>query len=154
MFNSINALPGLLDDVQDSCTQALDSLPCPPRRGRKVTTPLASLLLSKVRQKLVLFGSAASHLRQLGKSKLSDSSISRRLCQTSEEQLLKVSSVLLGRLATKSNNPAGYYGDYRLVGMDGTRFTLQNTAAINARIKKSVSNGYGCLLYTSDAADE
>jgi hypothetical protein len=143
MFNSINTLPGLLDDVQDSCTQALDSLPCPPRRGRKVTTPLASLLLSKVRQKLVLFGSAASHLRQLGKSKLSDSSISRRLCQTSEEQLLKVSSVLLGRLATKSNNPAGYYGDYRLVGMDGTRFTLQNTAAINARIKKSVSNGYG-----------
>jgi hypothetical protein len=61
MFNSINTLPGLLDDVQDSCTQALDSLPCPPRRGRKVTTPLASLLLSKVRQKLVLFGSAASH---------------------------------------------------------------------------------------------
>ena len=51
--------------------------------------------------------------------------------------------MLLGRLATKSNNTAGYYDDHRLVGMDGTRFTLQNTAAINAKIKKSVSNGYG-----------
>lgn len=132
-----------IENVQMSCTQALDSSTSSSRRGRKVTTPLASLLLSKVRQKLVLIGSAASHLSELSKSKLSDSGISRRLCQTSEEQLLKVSSVLLGGIATQANNPAGYHKGYRLVGMDGTRFTLQNAAAINAKIKKSVSNGYG-----------
>ena len=101
------------------------------------------MLLSKVRQKLVSAGRVSMHLNELTKSTLNDSSISRRLAQTSEDQLLKVSGVLLGKIATQETNPDGYYGGYRLLGMDGTRFTLQKTEAINAKIKKSSSCGYG-----------
>lgn len=47
--------------------------------------------------------------------------------------------VLLAPLGSEETCPEGFYSGYRLVGVDGTKFSLQNTAAINGRVRKAAA---------------
>lgn len=119
--------------------QRLLTIFTPSHRGRPASLSLVDLLFAKVRQKLFTRDSMENHLEDLTGERLEGSTISRRLRQVDPEQLAACSDALLEPLATPENCPNGFYHDYRLIGIDGTRFSLQNTEAINARIEKPKS---------------
>lgn len=108
----------------------------PYHRGRPVKLSLVDLLIAKIRQKLFTRDTMENHLEDLTGERLAGSTISRRLRQLNPEQLSACSDALLEPLATEENCPSGFYHGYRLVGIDGTRFSLQNTEGINAKVKK------------------
>ena len=68
---------------------------------------------------------------------LQGSTISRRLRKLDSARLDCISDHLLAPVGNPASNPEGYLGDYRLVGIDGTRFTLQNTSAILEKVPKA-----------------
>lgn len=116
--------------------QRLLTIITPHHRGRPAKFALVDLLIAKMRQKLFTRDSMENHLEDLTGERLAGSTISRRLRQLDPEQLAACSDALLEPLATAENCPNGFYQGYRLVGIDGTRFSLQNTAGITARVEK------------------
>lgn len=131
-------------DLSEICNQAHEALSPAASdisgkrgRGRPAGVELCSLLVSTIRQKLFTRGPVEEHLKKTTGKDLAGSTISRRLARTEASQLKAVSERLLGPIGDRQNNPEGYHGRYRLVGIDGTRFTLQNTEAITAKVPKS-----------------
>lgn len=105
-------------------------------RGPQPTVALADLLIAKIRQKLSTEDSVEEHLEDFTGIALQGSTISRRMRKLRKEDLERIGEVLLKPLADERTCPEGFYHGYRLVGVDGTKFSLQNTEGISARIEK------------------
>lgn len=124
--------------LESQLEQALSqSSPSAPRRGPKTALGLALLLVSLIRQKLFQRGALDEHLFKSHGQSLQGSTISRRLRKVDSERLACISDHLLEPIGNPTSNPEGYCGNYRLVGIDGTRFTLQNTPDILERVGKA-----------------
>ncbi|MEM0964993.1 MAG: hypothetical protein AAGJ81_02415 [Verrucomicrobiota bacterium] len=108
-------------------------------RGRPAGVSLGTLLFSTIRQKIFNRGGMTEHVEKTCSKNLEGSTISRRLAKIPKNQLEAVSESLLGPIGERSTNPQGYYHDYRMVGIDGTCFTLINTDAILEKVPKSKS---------------
>lgn len=106
-------------------------------RGRPAGVELCLLLASTIRQKLFTLGGVEKHLDKISGTRLAASTVSRRLARVDRSQLEAINQNLLGPIGNRRNNPEGYHGRHRLVGIDGTRFTLQNTEAILEKVPKS-----------------
>lgn len=106
------------------------------RRGPEAKIGLASIFVSLIRQKLFKRGALEEHLVKSHGSGLQGSTLSRRLRAVDSERLDSVSEYILEPIGSPSSNPAGYHSNYRLVGIDGTRFSLQNTAGILEKVPK------------------
>jgi hypothetical protein len=127
--------PNWLHDRIDRGLSALSS--SRPRRGPKAGVGLPELLVSLVRQKLFRRGALDEHLFKFNAQSLQGSTISRRLRKVDSGRLDRISDQLLEPVGNPEANPDGYLGSYRLVGIDGTRFTLQNTPAILKEVPKA-----------------
>lgn len=110
-----------------------------PRRGRRASVSLGTLLFSTIRQKICRRGAMSEHVKMASARSLEGSTVSRRLAKVSKEQLEAVGGCLLGPIGDRSSNAGGYYRDYRTVGIDGTCFTLINSEAIIEKVPKSKS---------------
>ena len=126
----------ICSEVMEGLASGVESNLCKPARGRPAGVGLCMLLTSTIRQKLFTLGSVEKHLKKISGVDLAASTVSRRLARVGESQLEAINKHLLGAVGNRSNNAEGYYGPYRLVGIDGTRFTLQNTEAILAKVPK------------------
>jgi len=115
--------------------KALSPLKWPQkRRGPEAKIGLPSIFLSLIRQKLFKRGALEEHLAKSNIASLEGSTLSRRLRKVDSERLESISDHLLEPIGTPLSNPQGYHRGFRLVGIDGTRFTLQNTPDILGKV--------------------
>jgi len=120
--------------------KALSPLKWPQkRRGPEAKIGLPSIFLSLIRQKLFKRGALEEHLAKSNTASLEGSTLSRRLRKVDSERLESISDHLLEPIGTPLSNPQGYHRGFRLVGIDGTRFTLQNTPDILGKVPKALT---------------
>lgn len=87
-------------------------------------------------------GSVAQSSKKLHGISMSDSAHSQRRQNLPVELFDELLSVALCPLADESAHPECFYGGYRLVGVDGTQFSVLNTPALLAELPKAVSRRF------------
>ena len=111
--------------------------PACPRRPPRLTT--AQLCAGLVYHHLQPGGTLAEHLEALTGQRLSDSAASQRRLKMPREVFETILEAALVPLAEAARHPHAFYAGLRLVGIDGTQFSLQNTPAILGSIPKTAS---------------
>jgi Transposase DDE domain len=84
-------------------------------------------------------GTLAKNCQRLHGISMSDSAHSQRRQSLPVELFEQLLSSALQPLADASRHPECFYGGYRLVGVDGTQFSVLNTPAILAALPKAAS---------------
>jgi hypothetical protein len=108
-----------------------------PRRGRKPRVPLTQVLPAltfHVRQEA---GTLAEHLFQLFRTPLADSSWSDRRQRLPWEIFAELMRRALRPRATPRQHPEAFWRGWRLVGLDGTQFSLINTPQVTTTVTKA-----------------
>ena len=110
----------------------------PNRRGRKPRVPLNDLLATLTYHVVQGHGSLAEHFTQLFGTSLADSSWSDRRQRLPWEVFAELMQRVLRPRATHRQADAFWRG-WRLVALDGTQFSLTNTAQVRAVRSKTRS---------------
>jgi hypothetical protein len=108
-----------------------------PRTPRKV--PSEALISSLIFHQLQPAGTLAEHGARLHGIKMSDSAYSQRRQLLPVELFDQIMTVALQPLATAARQPESFYEGYRLVGVDGTQWSVSNTPHIVAALPKAAS---------------
>jgi hypothetical protein len=87
-------------------------------------------------------GTLAKNSKRLHGIPMSDSAHSQRRQNLPVELFEQLMGVALQPLADESLHPECFYGGYRLVGIDGTQFSVLNTPAILAELPKAASRRF------------
>lgn len=111
--------------------------PVLPGRPPRVTS--AQLCAGLVYHHLQPRGTLAEHLEALTGEHLSDSAASQRRLKMPSAVFERILEVALGPLAEPARQPEAFHAGLRLVGIDGTQFSLQNTPAILGSMSKAAS---------------
>jgi len=111
------------------------------RRRRPPKLSVHELIMSLVFHFLNDRGYFSSHIRQMSGKKISDSAVSQRRGKMPWDIFDKIMKVALKPLAqiTQKKHSGCFYHGYRLIGIDGTQFSLSNTPRILAHARKAVS---------------
>jgi hypothetical protein len=110
----------------------------PRRRGRPPRVPLADLLPALTYHVVQGTGTLAEHFLQLFGTTLADSSWSDRRQRLPWEIFTELMQRVLRPRATRTQAGA-FWRDWRLVALDGTQFSLTNTAQVRATRLKARS---------------
>lgn len=97
------------------------------------------IVVGLVAHQIHFHGCFAARIRQLFGVSLSDSALSQRREKLGAEPFAKVAAHALRPLAEVDRHGGCFFKKLRLVGIDGTRWSLPNTPRNNAQVKKSVS---------------
>jgi hypothetical protein len=97
------------------------------------------IVVGLIGQQIHFHGCFAALIRQLFGVSLSDSALSQRREKLGVEPFAKVVAHALRPLAEAHRHGGCFFKKLRLVGIDGTRWSLLNTPRNNAQVKKSVS---------------
>ncbi|MGQ0737062.1 MAG: IS4 family transposase [Acidobacteriota bacterium] len=108
-----------------------------PRRGRKPRVPLTQVLPALTFHVMQDAGTLAEHLFQLFRTPLADSSWSDRRLRLPWEIFAELMRRALRPRATPRRHRDAFWRGWRLVGLDGTQFSLINTPQITATVKKA-----------------
>ena len=108
-----------------------------PRRGRKPRVPLTQLLPALTWHVMQDTGTLAEHLFQLFREPLADSSWSDRRLRLPWEIFAELMRRALRPRATARQHRDAFWRGWRLVALDGTQFSLINTAQITAAVEKA-----------------
>jgi Transposase DDE domain len=108
-----------------------------PRRGRKPRVPLTQLLPALTWHVMQDTGTLAEHLFQLFREPLADSSWSDRRLRLPWEIFAELMRRALRPRATPRQHREAFWRGWRLVGLDGTQFSLINTPQITATFTKA-----------------
>src|SRR5258706_14039530 len=108
-----------------------------PRRGRKPRVPLTELLPALTWHAMQPSGTVAEHLFQLFGTSLADSSWSDRRLRLPWEIFAELMRRALRPRATPRQHREAFWRGWRLVGLDGTQFSLINTPQVTATFKKA-----------------
>ena len=100
-------------------------------------------LMSLVYHALAGAGTFAHHVLMLTGVTLSDTALSLRKASFGWELLASLLPDVLRPLADPALHPDGFHKGLRLAAIDGIRFNLRNTAAINAHTRKARSGKGG-----------
>lgn len=84
-------------------------------------------------------GSLGAHLQELTGKKISEASASERRLRMPWEVFTAVLEEALGPLADPALQPDAFYAGLRLVGIDGTQFSLANTPRILGTMSKAAT---------------
>jgi hypothetical protein len=84
-------------------------------------------------------GSAATHVAQVCGRRISDSRISQRCQRLGIEIFEWIMAEILGPKADPSRHPHAFYRGLRLVGVDGTLFSMFNTPSVLKQLSKAAS---------------
>lgn len=109
------------------------------RRGPVADVPLSQLLMGLVYHFLSGRGYLSEHLRQLFGVDYSDSAASERRQALPWEVFVRLMRAALRPLATKKAHPEAFYRGWRLLGIDGVQFSLNNTPEIKRASRKAKS---------------
>lgn len=109
------------------------------RRRRRPVLPFADLLLALIYHVLIGAGSLQDHVAELTGRRLSGSALSQRRGRLNWKIFQQILDLVLARRADPTLHPHAFYKGWRLLGVDGTRLALTNTAQILAGFHKAVS---------------
>jgi hypothetical protein len=87
-------------------------------------------------------GTVAKNSKKLHGISMSDSAHSQRRQNLPVDLFEQLQSVALQPLAQESVHPDCFYGGYRLVGIDGSQFSVLNTPAILAELPKTTTRRF------------
>lgn len=87
-------------------------------------------------------GTLATHSGRLHGIRMSDSAHAQRRQLLPVELFEQIMSAALSPLADPSAHPGSFFHEYRLVGVDGTQFSVVNTPAILAQLPKAASRRF------------
>ena len=107
------------------------------RRGRKPRVPLTQVLPALTFHVMQDAGTLAEHLFQLFRTPLADSSWSDRRLRLPWEIFAELMRRALRPRATPRQHRAAFWRGWRLVGLDGTQFSLVNTPQVVATFEKA-----------------
>ena len=107
------------------------------RRGRKPRVPLTQVLPTLTFHVMQDTGTLAEHLFQLFRTPLADSSWSDRRLRLPWEIFAELMQRALRPRATPRQHREAFWRGWRLVGLDGTQFSLINTPQIAATFEKA-----------------
>jgi hypothetical protein len=108
-----------------------------PRRGRKPRVPLTQVLPALTFHVMQDAGTLAEHLFQLFRTPLADSSWSDRRLRLPWEIFAELMRRALRPRATPRRHREAFWRGWRLVGLDGTQFSLINTPQVTATVEKT-----------------
>lgn len=117
----IEAMESLMDNLEFDLRR---------KKGRKPLISMAEALTLKIFHVVLGTGTLSNTLSRLTDKQLNDSSISRQMRQIPDELVTSVSNGLFKSIATKTDNPNAFFGPYRLIGLDGSQFVMQNTESL------------------------
>lgn len=107
------------------------------RRGRKPRVPLTQVLPALTYHVMQEAGTLAEHLFQLFRTPLADSSWSDRRVRLPWEIFAELMRRALRPRATPRQHGDAFWRGWRLVGLDGTQFSLINTPQVTATFEKA-----------------
>lgn len=107
------------------------------RRGRKPRVPLTQVLPALTFHVMQDAGTVAEHLFQLFRTPLADSSWSDRRLRLPWEIFAELMRRALRPRATPRQHREAFWRGWRLVGLDGTQFSLINTPQVTATRTKA-----------------
>jgi hypothetical protein len=107
------------------------------RRGRKPRVPLTQVLPALTFHVMQDAGTLAAHLFQLFRTPLADSSWSDRRLRLPWEIFAELMRRALRPRATPRRHRDAFWRGWRLVGLDGTQFSLINTPQVTATVTKA-----------------
>lgn len=107
------------------------------RRGRKPRVPLTQVLPALTFHVMHDAGTLAEHLFQLFRTPLADSSWSDRRLRLPWEIFAELLRRALRPRATPRRHRDAFWRGWRLVGLDGTQFSLINTPQVTATVEKA-----------------
>jgi hypothetical protein len=87
-------------------------------------------------------GTLAKNCKRLHGISMSDSAHSQRRQNLPVDLFVQLMCVALQPLADETRHPECFYGGYRLVGIDGTQFSVLNTLAILAELPKAATRRF------------
>jgi hypothetical protein len=87
-------------------------------------------------------GTLAKNSKRLHGISMSDSAHSQRRQNLPVDLFVQLMCVALQPLAEETRHPECFYGGYRLVGIDGTQFSVLNTLAILAELPKAATRRF------------
>lgn len=109
------------------------------QRRRPPQLPFADLLMALVYHQLMGAGSLEQHVEELSGHRLSGSALSQRRQRLNWKIFQELMSTALRRRATASRHPQAFYQGLRLLGVDGSRLAMTNTARLLQGFRKAVS---------------
>jgi hypothetical protein len=107
------------------------------RRGRPPRVPLTQVLPALTFHVMQDGGTLAAHLFQLFRTPLADSSWSDRRLRLPWEIFAELMRRALRPRATPRQHREAFWRGWRLVGLDGTQFSLINTPQVTATVTKA-----------------
>jgi hypothetical protein len=108
-------------------------------RGRKGKASMWDVFSTVILRPLLGSGTFGEHFSRLHNQELAESSLSERRQKISWHLFRDVMKFLLRPLANPRKHPGAFFSGYRLIGLDGTGFSLRNTGSILKRCEKAVS---------------
>lgn len=111
--------------------------------GRPQRVGVAEALLCRAYRALAGSGSLESHYEEIIGGKIAGSCCSRRLRKVDDNLLQAVNQAVLRPVGDPETSPESFWKQWRLVGIDGTAFLLQNTEQILAKVPKSQTGKAG-----------
>jgi len=109
------------------------------RRRRRPVLPFADLLLALIYHVLIGAGTLQDHVAELTGVQVSGSALTQRRQRLNWKIFQQILDLVLVRRADAQRHPQAFYKGWRLMGVDGTRLALTNTAPILAGFNKAVS---------------
>lgn len=115
-----------------------------PRGGGSSKLSSWQWIMARVYHELARSGTFSANVKTITRVCISDSALSQRACSIGWELIEEILPAVLRPLADISLHAGAFYHGHRLVALDGTRFNLRNTQAINAQaLKTPCSKGGG-----------
>ena len=114
------------------------------RRDARVSLPL--IIKALVLHAISDMGSLADHLFSLDGTRVSDSALSQRRGHLPFTLFERILAVALRPRANAKAHPQAFYHGLRLVGIDGTEFSVGNTPAIVAALGKAASRRFSAAF--------
>jgi hypothetical protein len=112
---------------------------CHSGRGAPPKVPSPEVIASTVFHELQPHGTQAEHLFQLTGRSVTDGALSLRRQPLDPRVFRQVLEAALRPLADPTHHPESFYRGLRLLGIDGTRFSVPNSEAHAARWEKAHS---------------
>ena len=113
-----------------------------PRARSAPKLPAAKLISGLIYHRLQEGGTLATNSGKLHGIQMSDSAHAQRRQLLPVELFEQILSTALSPLADPSAHPECFFHGYRLVGVDGTQFSVVNTPAILAQLPKAASRRF------------
>jgi hypothetical protein len=114
----------------------------PKPRGQKPRLRGPELICSLVFHVMCGVGTLGAHVNQLSGIKISDAALSQRRAAAGLKVFVAVVAAALEPLAKLGQHAGSFYRGMRLVGLDGTQFSVSNTPQLLGRLSKAATRRF------------